>query len=51
MTTMTYKSYEAIVAFDEDADIFHGEVINLCRFLRRNHPATATFRGYSRNCA
>jgi predicted HicB family RNase H-like nuclease len=29
MTTMTYKSYEAIVEFDEDADIFHGEVINL----------------------
>ena len=29
MTTMTYKSYEATVEFDEDADIFHGEVINL----------------------
>lgn len=29
MTMMTYKSYEAIVEFDEDADIFHGEVINL----------------------
>jgi len=29
MTTMTYKSYEAIVEVDEDADIFHGEVINL----------------------
>jgi predicted HicB family RNase H-like nuclease len=29
MTTMTCKSYEAIVEFDEDADIFHGEVINL----------------------
>jgi predicted HicB family RNase H-like nuclease len=29
MTTMTYKSYEASVEFDEDADIFHGEVINL----------------------
>jgi predicted HicB family RNase H-like nuclease len=29
MTTMTYKSYEAIVEFDDDADIFHGEVINL----------------------
>lgn len=29
MTTMTYKSYEAIVEFDEDADVFHGEVINL----------------------
>jgi predicted HicB family RNase H-like nuclease len=29
MTTMTFKSYEAIVEFDEDADIFHGEVVNL----------------------
>ena len=29
MTMMTYKSYEAIVEFDEDADLFHGEVINL----------------------
>jgi len=29
MTTMTYKSYQAIVEFDEDADIFDGEVINL----------------------
>lgn len=29
MTTMTYKSYEAIVEFDEGADIFHGEVSNL----------------------
>lgn len=29
MTTMTYKSYEAIVEFDADAGIFHGEVINL----------------------
>jgi predicted HicB family RNase H-like nuclease len=26
---MMYKSYEAIVEYDEDADIFHGEVINL----------------------
>ncbi len=29
MTTMTYKSYEASVEFDEGAGIFHGEVINL----------------------
>jgi predicted HicB family RNase H-like nuclease len=29
MTMMTYKSYEASVEFDDDADIFHGEVINL----------------------
>ena len=25
---MTYKGYEAIVKFDEDAHLFHGEVIN-----------------------
>ncbi len=25
---MTYKGYEAVVEFDEDADIFTGEVIN-----------------------
>ncbi len=31
MTTMTYKSYVAIVEFDEDADIFHDEVINARR--------------------
>lgn len=26
---MKYKGYEAIVEFDEEADIFHGEVINI----------------------
>jgi predicted HicB family RNase H-like nuclease len=26
---MTYKGYEATVEYDEDAEIFHGEVINL----------------------
>ena len=31
MTTMTYMSYEAIVEFDEDAYIFHGEGINARR--------------------
>lgn len=25
---MKYKGYEAVVQFDEDASIFHGEVIN-----------------------
>ena len=25
---MKYKGYEAVVMFDEDANIFHGEVIN-----------------------
>jgi predicted HicB family RNase H-like nuclease len=25
---MTYRGYEAVVRFDEDACIFHGEVIN-----------------------
>jgi len=28
MTMMHYNGYEALVEFDEDADIFHGEVIN-----------------------
>ena len=26
---MTYKNYVAKVVFDDDADIFHGEVINI----------------------
>ena len=26
---MKYQEYEAVVAFDEDAKIFHGEVINI----------------------
>jgi predicted HicB family RNase H-like nuclease len=25
---MKYQGYEAVVSFDEEADIFHGEVIN-----------------------
>ena len=29
MTMMSYKGYEAVVEFDEDADLFHGEVVNL----------------------
>lgn len=29
MNTMRYKGYEAVVEFDEEAEIFHGEVINL----------------------
>ncbi|HMF67132.1 MAG TPA: type II toxin-antitoxin system HicB family antitoxin [Phyllobacterium sp.] len=29
MSMMHYKGYEAIIEFDEEADIFHGEVINL----------------------
>jgi predicted HicB family RNase H-like nuclease len=29
MTMMTYKGYDAAVEYDEDAEIFHGEVINL----------------------
>lgn len=29
MSVMHYKGYEAVVEFDEDAEIFHGEVINL----------------------
>ncbi len=29
MTMMSYKSYKAVVEYDEDAEIFHGEVINM----------------------
>lgn len=29
MSMMHYKGYEAVVEFDEDAEIFHGEVLNL----------------------
>ncbi len=29
MTMMHCKGYEAVIEFDEEADIFHGEVINL----------------------
>lgn len=25
---MKYKGYEAVVSFDEDAEVFHGEVMN-----------------------
>ena len=28
MNMITHKGYEAIVAYDEDADLFHGEVMN-----------------------
>ncbi|SOE16840.1 predicted HicB family RNase H-like nuclease [Hoeflea halophila] len=28
MTMMHYNGYEALVEFDEDAELFHGEVIN-----------------------
>ena len=29
MNLMSYKGYEAFVQYDEDAEIFHGEVMNL----------------------
>ena len=29
MAMMHYKGYEAVVEFDEDAETFHGEVVNL----------------------
>jgi predicted HicB family RNase H-like nuclease len=29
MSTMRYKGYQAVVAYDEDAGIFHGEVAGL----------------------
>ncbi len=28
MNTMTYQGYEAVVEYDEDAELFHGEVVN-----------------------
>ncbi len=28
MNAMSYKGYEAVVAYDADADLFHGEVVN-----------------------
>lgn len=29
MNTMTHQGYEATVAYDEEAELFHGEVVNL----------------------
>jgi predicted HicB family RNase H-like nuclease len=29
MNTMTYNGYEGLVSYDEDAELFHGEVLNL----------------------
>lgn len=29
MNTMTYQGYEAIIEYDEEAELFHGEVMNL----------------------
>ena len=29
MNTMSYKSYHAIVSYDEDDEVFHGEVMDL----------------------
>ena len=29
MNTMSYKGYEGLVSYDEDAELFHGEIINL----------------------
>lgn len=29
MNTMSHEGYEAVVTYDEEADIFHGEIINL----------------------
>jgi predicted HicB family RNase H-like nuclease len=28
MSMMTYKGYDAVVTYDDDAGVFHGEVIN-----------------------
>ena len=29
MNTMRHQGYEAVVAYDEEAELFHGEVVNL----------------------
>ena len=29
MSTMVYNGYEAVIEYDEEAGLFHGEVINL----------------------
>ena len=29
MNAMSYKGYESTITYDEEADVFHGEVINL----------------------
>ena len=29
MKTVTYKGYEALVAYDDEAKLFHGEVMHL----------------------
>lgn len=39
MSLMHYKGYEAAIEFDEEADLFHGEIINL--------RDTITFQGSS----
>jgi predicted HicB family RNase H-like nuclease len=39
MNTMTYNGYQAIVEYDEDAELFHGEVLNLRDVI--------TFQGHS----
>ena len=28
MNAMSYKGYEAVVEYDEEAEVFHGEVVN-----------------------
>lgn len=29
MNTMSYRGYEAVIGYDEEAELFHGEVVNL----------------------
>jgi predicted HicB family RNase H-like nuclease len=36
---MSYKRYEVLVQYDEGAELFHGEVMNLCDVI--------TFQGSS----
>lgn len=39
MTVMHHKGYEALVEYDEEAELFHGEVLNLRDVI--------TFQGHS----
>jgi predicted HicB family RNase H-like nuclease len=39
MTTMSYKVYQAVIQYDEEAELLHGEVVNLCDVI--------TFQGRS----
>ncbi|EJN03086.1 type II toxin-antitoxin system HicB family antitoxin [Phyllobacterium sp. YR531] len=44
MTTMHYKGYEAVIEFDEDADLFHGEIVNLRDVITFQGASAATLK-------